>query len=179
LALLALLFVIDEQVTGLQLQLDPMQLGLGGSILLCTPWLGIAFLNKCMPRLAKRLSGDVITAPRFGTALIVAILFLLCFVIMGLILKLQAHWFFCVNEGSLFELTCLFSIAWLAGYLVPGAPGGLGVREGMMVFLLSPVLGVGASVGLGVTLRMTTTIGDAMAFLIGLWMSRRLLAQEQ
>lgn len=179
LALLALLFIVDEQLSGLQLQLEPMQLGAGVTLLLFMPWLGTAFLNKYMPGLAKRLSGSVIAAPRFGTALIAAVLFLLCFVIMGLILKLQAYWFFGINEGSLLELTCLFSIAWLAGYLAPGAPGGLGVRESMMVLLLSPVLGVGASVGLGVTLRVTTTTGDAVAFLIGVWLRRGLPEQKQ
>jgi len=29
------------------------------------------------------------------------------------------------------------------------------------------VLGAGAAVGLGVTLRITTTLGDAVAFLLG------------
>jgi hypothetical protein len=91
---------------------------------------------------------------------------------MGLMLKLQAQWFFGVTEGSVFELTCLFAVAWLAGYVVPGAPGGLGVREAMMVLLLSPILGAGTAVGLGVTLRVTTTVGDAVAFLIGLWLRR-------
>jgi uncharacterized membrane protein YbhN (UPF0104 family) len=62
----------------------------------------------------------------------------------------------------------LFAIAWIAGYLVPGAPGGLGVREAMMVMVLSPVLGAGAAVGLSLTLRLTTTLGDAVAFGLGI-----------
>ena len=168
LAVLSLILFVDGQTLGLNLKLGPVQLGLGVILLLFMPWLGIGFLNRYLPGLAKRLSGGgAITAPRLRTALAVALLFLLCFVVMGLILKLQAQWFFGVIEGSVFELTCLFAVAWLAGYLVPGAPGGLGVREAMMVLLLSPVLGAGAAVGLGVTLRVTTTVGDAVAFLLG------------
>jgi len=168
LAVLSLILFVDGQTLGLKLQFGSVQLGLGVALLLFMPWLGIGFLNRYLPGLAKRLSGGgVIAAPRLRTALAVAVLFLLCFVVMGLILKLQAQWFFGVTEGSVFELTCLFSVAWLAGYLVPGAPGGLGVREAMMVLLLSPVLGAGAAVGLGVTLRITTTLGDAVAFLLG------------
>jgi len=173
LAVLSLILFVDGQALGLQLQLGPVQLGLGVALLLFMPWLGIGFLNRYLPGLAKRLSGGgVIAAPRLRTALAVAVLFLLCFVVMGVILKLQAQWFFGVTGSSVFELTCLFAIAWLAGYLVPGAPGGLGVREAMMVLVLSPVLGAGAAVGLGVTLRVTTTVGDAGAFLLGLLFKR-------
>jgi glycosyltransferase 2 family protein len=168
LAVLAMILFVDGHILGLQLQLGAVQLGVGFVLLMAVPWLGIAFLNRCLPGLAKRLSGGgTIASPGLGTAMAVAVLFLLCFVIMGLILKLQAQWFFGVTGGGVFELMCLFSIAWLAGYLTPGAPGGLGVREAMMVVLLSPVLGAGVAVGLGVTLRLTTTVGDAMVFLIG------------
>lgn len=169
LAVLSLIFFVDAQSLGLRFSLGPVQLGLGVLLLLFTPWLGIGFLNRYLPGLAKRLSaGGAITPPRFSTALAVAALSLLCFVLMGLILKLQAQWFFGTTDGSVFELTCLFAIAWLAGYLVPGAPGGLGVREAMMVLLLSPVLGAGTAVGLSVTLRVTTTLGDAVAFVLGI-----------
>jgi len=176
LTLLSLLLFVDNRVLDLQWLLGPVRLGFSVALLLFLPWLGIGFLNRYLPGLVKRLTGeDAIVAPRLGTALAVAILFLLCFLMMGLMLKLQAQWFFGVTEGSVFELTCLFAVAWLAGYVVPGAPGGLGVREAMMVLLLSPILGAGTAVGLGVTLRVTTTVGDAVAFLIGLWLRRSLV----
>lgn len=164
---LSLILFVDGGLE-LGLQVGAVHFGFGVVALLVMPWLGIGALNRCFPRLANRLSGrGAIKAPTLCTAVSVAALFLICFLLMGLILKLQAHWFFGVSEGGVFELTCLFAVAWLAGYLVPGAPGGLGVREAMMVFLLSPVLGAGAAVGLGVTLRVTTTAGDALAFLLG------------
>ena len=117
----------------------------------------------------KRISGGhSIATPRLSTAFVAAILFVLMFLAMGLMLKLQAQWIFNVSDSNLIELTSLFAIAWLAGYLVPGAPGGLGVRETMMVLLLSPVVGAGTAVGLGLTLRVTTTVGDAVAFALGM-----------
>lgn len=173
LSILALLLFVDGQALGLNVNVGPIQLSVGVAILLFMPWLGIGFLNKYLPGLAKRISGGgVIATPKLLTALIVAVLFLLCFVIMGLILKLQAQWFFGVTESNVIELTCLFSVAWLAGYLLPGAPAGLGVREAMMVLLLSPVLGAGTAVGLGITLRITTTVGDAVAFMLGVSMRK-------
>lgn len=168
LALLSLVFFVDNQMPALHLQFTPMQLGLGVVLLLSMPWLGVGFLNRYSPRLVKRLAGrDVIAAPKLSTALVVALMFILCFVVMGLILKLQAKWLFGVNEGSVFELMCLFSIAWLAGYLVPGAPAGLGVREAMMLLLMTPLLGAGTAVGLSMTLRVTSTLGDLLAFALG------------
>ena len=174
LTLLALVFFIDGQIIGFQF--GSTQLWLSFLLLMFLPWLGVNFVNGFMPRLAKGLScGDKIVAPQLKTSLIVALLYLLIFLIMGFILKLQALWFFDVNAGSVIELSCLLAIALLAGQLVPGAPGGLGVREAMMVMVLSPVLGAGEAVGLSFTLRLTTTLGDAVAFALGI-LGRKYLA---
>jgi hypothetical protein len=168
LTLLSLTFFVEGRSLGPYQNIAPVTLGLSTAFLLVTPWLGVGFLNRCFPRLANRLSGGgPMISPRLHTALLVAALFLVSFAIMGLILKLQAQWLFGVTSSSMYELTCLFAAAWLAGYVVPGAPGGLGVREAVIVLLFSPVLGAGAAVGLGVTLRVTTILGDAMAFAIG------------
>jgi len=96
------------------------------------------------------------------------------FFIMGMVLKFQSHWFFGIREGNILEFTCLLAMAWLAGFLVPGAPGGLGIRETMIVVLFSPLIGTGASIGLGVTLRMTTSLGDLVAFSVGMFMRKNL-----
>jgi uncharacterized membrane protein YbhN (UPF0104 family) len=166
-ALLSLIFFVDSHSLGFEF--GTMQLGLVIVFLMLFPWFGTNFINKFMPHIARRLSGGgLIATPRPTTALVAALLFTLNFSIMGLILKLQAVWFFDVTAGSIFELTCLFAIAWLAGYLVPGAPGGLGVREAMMLIVLSPVLGAGAAVGLSLTLRLTTMLADAVAFGLGI-----------
>ncbi|MGJ8664211.1 MAG: hypothetical protein ACSHWU_11190, partial [Marinicella sp.] len=34
-------------------------------------------------------------------------------------------------------ITALYAISWLAGYIIPGAPGGLGVRESIFIILAS------------------------------------------
>ena len=168
LSLFALLFFTDFHSFGLDGQFGAVPLCLCVGFLFFVPWFAILALNKYLPSLAKRLSGSGrLAVPKFSNALMVGLLCFLCFMMMGLIIKLQALYFFEISAGSVFELTCLFSIAWLAGYLAPGAPGGLGVREAMMVILLSPLMGKGTAVGLGITLRMTTTIGDAVAFVLG------------
>lgn len=173
LAVVSLLIFGESYSLDLPWQFNVFELCLGFLLLFFMPWIGIKIINTKLPNLAERLTGSKkIASPKPITAIWVILLFLICFLILGLILKLQALWFFHVDEGHVFQFTLLFSIAWLAGYLVPGAPGGLGVRETMMVLLLSPVIGPGAAVGLGITLRITTTIGDALAFLTGQILSK-------
>ncbi len=164
----SVIFFIGVPDARSQLSLNLVWLTVAAVLLMCAPWLAIKTLNRLSPRLITKLIGDgVVTLPSFQTALGVAFLVLLCFGVFGVVLKLHAEMLFSVSGVGVFELTCLFAAAWLAGFLVPGAPGGLGVRELTMVFLLSPVVGEAIAVGLGLTLRLTTTLGDLLAFLIG------------
>ena len=173
LATFSLIMFIDEKVLGISYQINNSDLIIVSVTLLLFPWLIVGGINRFFPSLARVLSKDgKIPVPKPKTAFFVSLLFLTCFVIIGVILKLQLVWIFGVAEGTVFQLTCLFSIAWIAGYLVPGAPGGLGVREGIMVLLLSPIIGSGTAIGLAVLFRVTTTLGDGMAFIIGLFLRR-------
>lgn len=170
LGLLSLMFFVDATSLHGLVDISPMALALLFPAALLLPWLGIRFINFFLPGLARKLSGGGrIVEPRLQTAVVVAGLFVLSFLVMGIILDFQAHWIFRQVDGSIIELTCLFAIAWIAGYLMPGAPAGLGIREAMMIILLTPIFGSGVAVGLSVTLRVTTTMGDVLAFLIGIF----------
>jgi uncharacterized membrane protein YbhN (UPF0104 family) len=59
-----------------------------------------------------------------------------------------------------------FSAAWLAGFVVPGAPGGLGVREAALAYLLSDGVGEHAAVVTALLLRAVTVLGDVLCFLV-------------
>lgn len=61
-----------------------------------------------------------------------------------------------------------YAASWLCGFLIPGAPAGLGIRETVLVLSLSPLLGAPQAATLTLILRVMTTVGDAFAFLIGL-----------
>lgn len=60
-----------------------------------------------------------------------------------------------------------FLLSWALGSLVPGAPAGLGVRDGAMVWFLMPHFGETAAV-IAAVARITTIFGDIIAFLAGL-----------
>lgn len=57
-----------------------------------------------------------------------------------------------------------YLIAWLIGYLVPGSSGGIGIRESVMMILLSELYGTDKILLVSVLLRIVTTLGDLFAY---------------
>lgn len=86
--------------------------------------------------------------------------YVLFFLLNGILLKLLGLNIGGIDAG-LIALTGIGSTAWLLGFIVPGAPGGLGVREAIMIAALSE-LGVGepAALALAISHRLSTVIGD-------------------
>jgi len=59
-----------------------------------------------------------------------------------------------------------FALAWIIGFITPGAPSGIGVREAVLLYLLQPVVG-GAEAALTATfLRLVTICGDLLFWLM-------------
>lgn len=138
-------------------------------VALFLPWLSIRFVNRFFPGLVKRLvRGEQLMLPTVSSLIKVTSILFLNFLIMGVIIDIQAYWLFGVAEGDIAAFTCIFAVAWFVGYVTPGAPAGLGIRDVLMVLLLTPILGAGTAVGLSITLRITTTLGDLLAFVMGL-----------
>lgn len=61
----------------------------------------------------------------------------------------------------------LSAIAWIAGFLMPGAPGGLGPREFVLVTLVAPGIGQADAALAAAVFRCVTFAGDAACFLLG------------
>lgn len=71
--------------------------------------------------------------------------------------------------GSYALLTSAFSLAWLLGFVVPGAPAGLGVREGVMALLLVGAVPQHQILALVLAVRVVTMVGDGICFMLGGW----------
>jgi uncharacterized membrane protein YbhN (UPF0104 family) len=69
--------------------------------------------------------------------------------------------------------------AWLFGYIVPGAPAGLGVREAGLVALLGPMLGHGVVATAALLWRMASLAGDCIVFVIGLGLADRRVSEAR
>ncbi len=59
-----------------------------------------------------------------------------------------------------------YVIAWVLGYIVPGASGGIGIREAALLILLGPLLGDSLVSALALVHRLITIIGDFLGYLI-------------
>ena len=66
-----------------------------------------------------------------------------------------------------------YIVAWVLGYIVPGASGGIGIREMALYLLLGPLLGEGLVLALAVIHRLITIIGDFLGYLIVVLLNRR------
>ncbi len=72
-----------------------------------------------------------------------------------------------VTVANLLLLTGAFASSWVFGFLTPGAPAGLGIREAILSVWLGAALGPSVAISLIITLRIVTTLGDLLNFLWG------------
>jgi len=72
-----------------------------------------------------------------------------------------------------------FALAWGLGFVIPGAPAGLGVREAALLATLGPMIGAGPAVTVALLHRLVTAAVDAVAALIGYaWLAGTSLAKK-
>jgi len=67
----------------------------------------------------------------------------------------------------------IFALAWVAGFLFIIAPAGAGVREGVLVLGLAPVLDPGAALLVALASRVLLTLADLLLAGLGGWGARR------
>jgi hypothetical protein len=140
---------------------------------LLSPRAGWSVANIFFPKLVARLTdGGHINLPGLRTLLLVSMLYLATFVVIGFVIDIHARFLFGTQSSHIFMLTVIYAWAWIAGYITIGAPAGLGVREAVLVSTLTPIYGASVAVGLTISLRVVTTLGDLTVFLIAMLLSR-------
>lgn len=74
---------------------------------------------------------------------------------------------------DMIPLISAMPLSWLAGYLAVILPGGLGVREGMMLLILKPVLVVQTALLLPILSRVMFLLSEALLGLMALFLGMR------
>ncbi|MGP4021750.1 lysylphosphatidylglycerol synthase transmembrane domain-containing protein [Actinomadura sp. 3N407] len=96
--------------------------------------------------------------------------------VLGWVLFGVHTWLLCMavggdGKGLPFLATGAYALAFVAGFLVFIAPGGIGAREAALTVVLTPVLPAGAPVVVAIASRVLLTIADlivaGVAFLLG------------
>ena len=70
------------------------------------------------------------------------------------------------DTGELVALTGAFLFAWIIGFVTPGAPGGIGIREGVMLFVCGDSF-ADRIVLFVLVMRIGSVFADVAAFIIG------------
>ena len=99
---------------------------------------------------------------------IVFILYTIVFFVSALILR---GIFYILNADISFaNVASANALSWLAGYIVPGAPGGIGIREVVLVWLLEAECLPELVILAAVLLRICVILGDFLSFLGAVFM---------
>ncbi|MBU6478697.1 MAG: flippase-like domain-containing protein [Xanthomonadaceae bacterium] len=124
-----------------------------------------ALLRRFAPRYAPVLDGTLLPSQ---TSLARAFL-LYCgmYVVMGIGLILLSRFLLPDASHDYWLLIAVFALAWVVGFVTPGAPGGFGIREGLMLLMLAPVFSAASASVLVIALRVATTLGDVFILIAG------------
>jgi glycosyltransferase 2 family protein len=102
----------------------------------------------------------------------VSLIHLTHYLIFGICLALLQEGFVVEENLSILSFTWGFALAWVAGLVVPGAPGGIGIREMILFSIYGSVLGQGPAAAMFLYMRLITTAAD-----VGAWAVAALLNQ--
>ena len=76
------------------------------------------------------------------------------------------------NYISIFSVMSVFIASWMIGFASLLTPGGLGVREGIIVLLLRPEIQTSEAILIALTARMTWTVIEMTGVVIGLFLGK-------
>lgn len=122
-------------------------------------------LRRFAPRHAGLLSEGMM--PRASVSARAFAAYSLNYVFIGIGLTAMAHVVLPDMTHDLALLCASFALAWVAGFFTPGAPAGLGVREGLMLIILGASYASADALFIVIAFRFATMLGDALLFLAG------------
>lgn len=165
-------------ISGAQIVYQQQGIGLIGILTLIT----VAFLLPLCVAFAFQRQQPAIVFKRFPESQLVppklkvyAINFtshFVSFMLHGAVIVVLAHGVFGFETIDFWLAVGIFSLAWLAGFVTPGAPAGMGIRDAILVAGLSLIHPAADAIALAALHRMTTVVGDISVFLIALCLGR-------
>lgn len=134
---------------------------------LLLPRIIIPKINESKSKWIRKITkANELKIPKLSTIPKVASLYLFSFCISGFTLHIIAQTVLGAADNDFIFLTISYTSSWILGYIVPGAPAGLGIREGALMAALSTRYETELSLAISLTLRAVTTTGDGLIFLI-------------
>lgn len=101
------------------------------------------------------------------------LLYLFSFLLTGISMHLLLSTLWLVDSTlQWYQFAYGFSLAWVFGYITPGAPGGIGIREVILITLYGQDLGEGIIIGMVLFLRVLMTIGELIIYAIAYYIQK-------
>lgn len=142
--------------------------------------IGLAFARRLLPRLLHRLSmvspdgaGGRPLLPGYRSMALAFAVYCVNYLAIGIGVFAMACLLLPQSPQDPLLLAGSFALAWIVGFFAPGAPAGLGVREGVMLAMLHMSYHSADALVVIIALRLATTLGDAICFLAALALAAR------
>ena len=135
-----------------------------GIVLAFSRWMPV--VSTWIGRLLRRSDVEI---PQRSLVIAAAVWDLLGLALLGVGYAIVLHGF--VLEPPALMAMAAFTASWVVGFLALPFPAGLGVREGVLVILLSPEVGAAAAVGASLMVRLAVIIAEIVLF--GIVQARR------
>jgi hypothetical protein len=107
------------------------------------------------------------------------LLFLFAVMVSTILKILSGGILFLIIRGNiLIEISNLplvitaFSASWLIGFITPGVPGGIGIRESLLVLMLSPLIPAEVILPAAIIQRLAMILGEVLAWPLSLVIMR-------
>jgi hypothetical protein len=116
----------------------------------------------------KQPSGDLpVPLPRNRTLTVALLVYVANYLLFGTGVAAMAVLLLPSQNSHWLQLTGGFALAWVVGFFAPGAPAGLGVREGLLLALLQSSYARADALAIVIAMRIATTTGDVLCFAVG------------
>jgi hypothetical protein len=158
--------------TGLAREGSPLLLGVAAAAVLAT--VAVLSWQPLLDTLARtaRPAFELRRLP-LGTSALAGIATLVAWTAYGVAFWLLAQGLFNPNDLGLLRAVGVFAAGYIVGLLALFAPGGVGMRELVLVALMSPVLGSRGAIGLAIASRLLLTVTEVSAALLTLGLRSR------
>ena len=171
-ALVVIVVWIVYPFSGVMLDVQTKLLSVAAFIILLGVVLSIIFTRSDRIKQFIKLSPD--DEIKLGPIGLSLLLILFLYFVNGFILWLISVYVIPGDHVPLILGMGIVAIAIMLGFLTPGAPAGIGVRETILLTLLTTIGGMTEASVVIILLRLTNVVADGISFLLGLYYHKKL-----
>jgi uncharacterized membrane protein YbhN (UPF0104 family) len=150
----------------LNMQIVPVLVGATGLGLLLLHPSFLERLSRTAPPRWVGLRPLDLSGLRYGTVLLLLAYYMLTVVVVGIAFYLLVAALYPMPVGVLPALTGSLAASMVLGFLVPLAPNGWAVREGVLAFLLGQLMPASVAIVVSIVARIWLSLGEAVWILV-------------